>query len=111
MNYELTIAIAILAFLSICGLGVLPAYRHAYIVPEGYAGLLYGNGKFLRLLGVGRHVVWGRNRNLNLSDLRKGFINVTGQEVLTADNVSLKASLLISYQVDNPVKAAHETQN
>src|SRR5204863_1394460 len=44
-------------------------------------------------------------------DLRKGALPVAGQEVLTADNVGLKASLLVTYQVTDPAKAAHETQN
>jgi regulator of protease activity HflC (stomatin/prohibitin superfamily) len=36
---------------------------------------------------------------------------VAGQEVLSADNVGLKLSLLVAYQVTDPAKAAHETQN
>jgi len=36
---------------------------------------------------------------------------VAGQEVLTADNVGLKLSLVVTYQVVDPVKAAHETQH
>jgi regulator of protease activity HflC (stomatin/prohibitin superfamily) len=31
--------------------------------------------------------------------------------VLTSDNVGLKLSLLVTCQVIDPVKAAHETQN
>ncbi len=36
---------------------------------------------------------------------------MAGQEVLTADNVGLKLSLLVNYQVADPAKAAHESQN
>ena len=43
--------------------------------------------------------------------LRKTSLLVAGQEVLTSDNVGIKASLLVTYQVNDPVKAAHETQN
>ena len=35
----------------------------------------------------------------------------TGQEVLTADNIGLKLSVLVTYQVNDPAKAAHDTQN
>src|SRR3954452_9245433 len=111
MNYNITIVLAILVFVVISAPSIVRKFRRAYIVPQGYAGLLYRDGKFLRVLGAGRHVIWGRNLTLSPADLRKAFINVTGQEVLTADNVSLKASLLISYQVSDPIKAAHETQN
>jgi len=44
-------------------------------------------------------------------DLRRSFTLVAGQEVLTADNVALKLSLLVTHQVADPVKAMHETQN
>jgi regulator of protease activity HflC (stomatin/prohibitin superfamily) len=80
-------------------------------VPEGYAGLLYQHGKFVAQLGVGRNIRWGRGFTLTHQDLRKAILPITGQEVLTADNVSLKASLSVSYQVVEPVKALHEAQN
>jgi regulator of protease activity HflC (stomatin/prohibitin superfamily) len=86
-------------------------FRHIFIVPEGYAGLLYQHGKFLAQLGVGRHIRWGQGFSLTHQDLRKAILPVTGQEVLTADNVSLKASLSVNYQVLDPVKALHEAQN
>jgi regulator of protease activity HflC (stomatin/prohibitin superfamily) len=89
----------------------LGAIRYVYLVPEGYAGLLYRKGKFAEVLGVGRHVRWGRFCSARLHDLRKTSLLVAGQEVLTADNVGLKASVLVTYQVVEPVKATHDTQN
>jgi regulator of protease activity HflC (stomatin/prohibitin superfamily) len=44
-------------------------------------------------------------------DLRKTSVVVPGQDILTADNVSLKLSVLVTYQVTDAAKAAHETQN
>ena len=54
---------------------------------------------------------WGRNFTLDAEDTRKAFLGVAGQEVLTADNIGVKLSLLVAYQVADPVKASHETQN
>src|SRR5438034_1402985 len=51
------------------------------------------------------------NSSWGIQDLRKTSLLVPGQEVLTADNVGLKLSLLVTYQIAAPVKAAHETQN
>lgn len=85
--------------------------RRVFIVPQGYAGLLYQHGRFAAQLGVGRHIRWGRGYSLTHQDLRQAILPITGQEVLTADNVSLKASLSVSYQVVDPVKALHEAQN
>ena len=86
-------------------------FRRAFLVPEGYAGLLYQRGKFVEVLRAGEHIRWGRKFTLGVSDLRKASVLVAGQEVLSADNVGLKASLLVTYQVVDPAKAAHETQD
>ena len=32
--------------------------RYVYVVPEGYAGLLYHKGRFVEVLGAGRHIRW-----------------------------------------------------
>ena len=113
MNNEITIAIAIVVAIvaAIITAAKFPKIRHTFIVPEGYAGLLYHKGKFVTVLGAGRHVRWGRHFTLDAQDLRKASLLVAGQEVLTADNVGLKLSLLVTYQMTDPATAAHETQN
>ena len=110
MNNNLIIAIAVAAGL-IIGLPWLIKLRRVFIVPEGYAGLLYQRGKFVEVLRTGEHVRWGRKITLGVHDLRKTSVVIPGQEVLSADNVGLKASLLVTYQVVDPAKAARETQN
>jgi len=113
MNNEIitatAIAVAIVA--AIITAAKFPKIRNAFIVPEGYAGLLYHKGKFVETLGAGRHVRWGRFFSNCLQDLCKTSLLVAGQDVLTADNVGLKLSLLATYQVTDPAKAAHETQS
>ncbi len=110
MNTEFMITIVIAVGLTI-GLPWLFTLRRVFLVPEGYAGLLYQRGKFVEVLRAGEHVRWGRKFTLGVNDLRKTSVLVAGQEVLTADNVGLKASVLVTYQVVDPAKAAHETQN
>jgi regulator of protease activity HflC (stomatin/prohibitin superfamily) len=113
MNNEIMIAITIAVTIVavIITAANFPKIRHAFLVPEGYAGLLYHKGKFVEVLGAGRHIRWGRHFTLDAQDLRKASLLVAGQEVLTADNVGLKLSLLVAYQVTDPARAAHETQN
>ena len=86
-------------------------FRHKFVVDESQCGLLYRHGRFVRTVSAGRHVVWGFGWTMNAMDLRKTSVLVAGQEVLTADNVGLKLSLLVTYQVTDPAKAAHDTQN
>jgi regulator of protease activity HflC (stomatin/prohibitin superfamily) len=85
--------------------------RHAHIVSEGYIGLLYRKGRFVRVLAPGRHVHWGRHITIRWVDVRRAALLIAGQDVLTADNVGLKLSLLVTYQVTDPAKATHDTQN
>jgi regulator of protease activity HflC (stomatin/prohibitin superfamily) len=111
MNFGILIVIVIATFAGLVLAAVANEIRHAFLVPEGYVGLLYHKGKFVEVLGAGRHIRWGRHYSVNAQDLRKTSLVVAGQEVLTADNVGLKVSLVVVYQVVDAVKAAHETQN
>src|SRR6266481_3067182 len=111
VNIPIVIVIVIAIFGSFMVATVAKECRHAFLVPEGYAGLLYHQGKFVEVLRAGRYIRWGRHYTLDAQDLRKTSLLVAGQDVLTADNVGLKLSLLVSYQVTDPAKATHETQN
>ena len=111
MNYIILVVMVIAIFGTVLVAALAKKFRHAFLVPEGYAGLLYHKGKFVEDLSTGRHIRWGRHFTLDAHDVRKAALLVAGQEVLTSDNVGLKLSLLVTYQVTDPVKAAHETQN
>ena len=110
-----SIYIVVITIFVLFGIGILALIlkdiRHVFLVPEGYVSLLYHKGKFLEVLRPGRYERWGLNYAANMQDVRKGNLLVPGQEVLTADSVGLKLSLLVSYQIVDPVKAAHETQH
>jgi regulator of protease activity HflC (stomatin/prohibitin superfamily) len=112
MNYEILFAVfAVAIFAGIIALPVLKKFRRVFCVPEGFTGLVYHHGLYVRRNNAGRHVFWGRGWTMNLIDLRKASVLVAGQEVLTSDSVSLKISLVVAYQITDPVKVAHETQN
>lgn len=87
------------------------SYHRVFLVPEGYAGLLYCKGKFLAVLRAGRHIRWGRHYTVDVQDLRQAALLVAGQELLTADNVGLRISVLVAFRMTDPAKAIHETQN
>jgi regulator of protease activity HflC (stomatin/prohibitin superfamily) len=108
---DIIIFICIAAMITLAALPWLWKFRHVFCVPEGWAGLVYHYGLYIRRSNGGRHVLWGRGWTMNLIDLRKTSLLVAGQEVLTADSVNPKISLLVTYQVTDPVKAAHETQS
>lgn len=69
-------------------------------------GLLYENGQLKRTLTAGRYGYWNVNRNLRIDvlDLKLQMADVSGQEILTKDRVSLRINLTASYRLVEPTK-------
>ena len=76
-------------------------------VPDRGAALLYVDGKVARLLDAGNYAFWkfGRNIAVELVDLRLQVIEVTGQEILTKDKVSLRLNLAGTWRYTDVLKA------
>jgi regulator of protease activity HflC (stomatin/prohibitin superfamily) len=98
-------------FLNTTGPTVSPGFRHKFTIKEFECGLVYRHGKFVKRLAPGRHVRWGYGYSLATVDLRKQTFTVSGQEVLSADNVGLKLSVAVTMQVTDPLKALNEVQD
>lgn len=106
-------------FLVVAGLAVLLLYLLARgaqalkvtTVHDFQAGLLYGNGRFQRLLGPGRYRQWLPGREIVVQDLRLQELIVGGQEILTADNLTAKASAVVQYRINDARKAHESTTN
>jgi len=107
MEIELVITLLIMAaiIVPLVAAYMVQKLRHRFMVPEGFAGLLYHHGKFVAQLATGRHIRWGRGFTASVQDVRRALLAVTGQEILTSDNVSLKANLSVSYEIADPMKA------
>jgi regulator of protease activity HflC (stomatin/prohibitin superfamily) len=70
--------------------------------------LLFRNGVLVSALSPGKHVFWkGAGRLLvKASDRREQTADVAGQEIMTADKVTLRVNLVVTWQVTDAVKAA-----
>ena len=77
-------------------------------IAEGHVGLLFADGALLRQLEPGAHMFWAVRRKpaVKVIDLRRQSLDVTGQEILTRDRVTLRVNLAADYQVVDAVKAA-----
>lgn len=87
-----------------------------HIVPESFRELLYEDGAFVRSLNPGqhkfRHQLFGRiERNIRLIDTRERSLTIKGQEILTADKVAVRVSLLVYFRVKDPESAAHNVSS
>jgi regulator of protease activity HflC (stomatin/prohibitin superfamily) len=87
------------------------------IIRDTHRGLHYQDGKFLGVLEAGRYVI---PRHLDLGfyrrplveialvDVRERDLTIKGQEILTADKVALRVSILVQFRVTDPLAALHQ---
>jgi len=77
-------------------------------VADGHVGLLFVNGRLERVLGPGSHAFWKFNRTLQVKhlDTRLQSLEVSGQEILSKDKVSLRLNLTATYRVTDAKLAA-----
>ena len=77
-------------------------------VPEGHIGLLSVDGEIVDELVPGMHAFWKFNRaiSIGLIDMRVRPLEVSGQEILTRDKVSLRINLTANYQFTDALEAA-----
>lgn len=66
-------------------------------------GLLFTDGRFTRELGPGRHRYRRRRTHLRVLDVRPRTIAVTGQELLTADSITLRVSTVATWRISQPL--------
>ena len=82
-------------------------------VPDGQVALLYIDGEYIKLLKAGVHGFWnvGRVVQQKIVDLKRQSLDVSGQELLTKDRVTIRVNLVAEYQVVDPVKAVTEVKD
>lgn len=70
--------------------------------------LLFRNGVFITQLSPGKHAFWkGTGRLLVKSqDRREQSSDIAGQEIMTADKVTLRVNMVVTWRVTDVIKAA-----
>lgn len=76
---------------------------YAVQVPQYQVALLYVNGKLTEVLQPGLHGFWrfGRDVRAEFVDLRLQTLEVSGQEILTKDKVTLRVNLSAGYRIND----------
>src|SRR5262245_55749323 len=79
----------------------------AVTLEAGHAGLLFKDGAHVATLAPGAHALWkgaAKARILDF-DLREQVVDVAGQEIMTADKVTLRLNAVVTYKLADPLKA------
>jgi regulator of protease activity HflC (stomatin/prohibitin superfamily) len=79
----------------------------ASTIEAGHAGLFFKDGRHEATLAAGPHAFWkgvAKARILDV-DLREQVADVAGQDIMTADKVTLRLNAVVTYKVVDPLKA------
>ena len=82
-------------------------------VPEGETGLLFFDGRFERKLESGSYYFWNNMQKITCQtvDLRAQQLDIAGQEILTADKVSLRINFVCTYKITDAVRIVGEIKD
>ncbi|MCE7947588.1 MAG: slipin family protein [Chloroflexi bacterium CFX4] len=98
--------------------------KREVIIKDTHRGLLYEDGVLVRVLEAGRYELApkrsplmeslrGRvpNKEIVIVDMRERDLLLKGQEILTADKVALRVSVIVQFRVVDPRAALHAVSN
>jgi regulator of protease activity HflC (stomatin/prohibitin superfamily) len=90
------------------------------IIKDTHRGLRYEDGVLTKVLEAGRYVIpreyniLRRRRKkveIVLVDIRERDLTIKGQEILTADKVAIRVSIIVQFRVTDPRAAMHQVEN
>jgi regulator of protease activity HflC (stomatin/prohibitin superfamily) len=85
----------------------------AYAVEQGHMGVLFEDGNYVETLPPGRYAFWKNVAKVTLVpvDLRETMLDIAGQEIMTADKVTLRMNAVVTYRVTDARKAVSTTDD
>ena len=97
------------------------------IIKDTHRGLWYEDGVLVKILEAGRYEfprltfferlmpeAWRKRLpkiEIALVDIRERDLTIKGQEILTADKVAIRVSIIVQFKVQNPRAALHEVES
>jgi regulator of protease activity HflC (stomatin/prohibitin superfamily) len=100
------VLVAIAGFVTLFRVGV-----RRITVLEYEKGLKYTRGSFRSVLGPGQYWYLPFFTIIQKLDVRPRFVSITGQEVLSADGITLRLSLAAKFEITDPTIAINRVQN
>lgn len=79
---------------------------NVFAVEEGRVGVYFRNGDYVKTLAPGQYAAWMKVGNVKLYpiDMRETVLDVGGQEIMTADKVTLRMNAILTYRVTDARK-------
>jgi regulator of protease activity HflC (stomatin/prohibitin superfamily) len=82
-------------------------------VSRDHVGVLFIDGRYVDSLSAGEYAFWRGAADAKLVevDLRETIVDVGGQEIMTADKVTLRLNAVVTYKVVDARKAVSQTDD
>jgi len=82
-------------------------WLNSHTVEAGHVGLYFRDGVYQSTLEPGTHAFWSGLGKVTIQsvDQREKVLDVVGQEIMTADKVTLRMNAVATYRVVDPIRA------
>lgn len=94
-------------------LDLMPSkYYKKITVKDGEVGLLYFDNHYERKLTQGSYYFWNYGREVTgkICNMKIQQLEVNGQEILTADKVSVRLNVMVNYRIVDPERLVQMTE-
>ncbi len=96
--------------------------RNELIIKDTHRGLWYEDGVMTRILEAGRYRLprkrwydflrWHKTHvDVVLVDMRGRDLTIKGQEIITSDKVAIRVSIIVQFQVNDPLATVHQVDS
>lgn len=77
------------------------------LVEQGFKALLFFNGEYIKTLNPGKYAFWKAQGKVSVihKDMRIQNLDLSGQEIMTKDKVTLRLNALLHYRITDLYKA------
>ncbi|PQO38429.1 slipin family protein [Blastopirellula marina] len=84
-----------------------------YDVNRDCAGVLFIDGRYVETLGPGAYAFWRGVADIKLveNDLRESMLDIRGQDIMTADKVTLRINAVATYKITDAKLAVTASTN
>ena len=88
-------------------------YLDEFVVKDDHAGVLFINGEYIETLKAGRYAFWKGVHNVQIYqvDLSEQSLDISGQDIMTLDKVTLRINAVLAYTVIDAEKAVRCSAN
>ncbi len=82
-------------------------YLNIVSIDQGYEGVVFKDGVCSEILSPGRYMFWKNMGKIQFHhvDRRESVLDVSGQEIMTADKVTLRMNAVVNYRIEDTLKS------